>query len=100
MNPSKKDNILVLIIALCFSFLFYAYYTSTDATVRVQILTAVLAILVTVVNWKYGSSKSSANKDETIRALQEDINKPTVKADTVNAENVENVTTTTTNVNS
>lgn len=98
MKSVKNDNILVLIIVFCFAFIFYAYYTAADDTIRVQIITAVLTILGVVVNWRYGSSKSSSNKDETIRALQEDMNKPTVNADTVNAENVENLTTTTTNV--
>lgn len=92
MKQTKNDNILILIITLCFVFIFWAYGTTEDLTVKVQIITAVLAILSITVNWRYGSSKSSMNKDETIKQLQEENKTPTVKTDTLNAENIENVT--------
>lgn len=94
-----ENRILVLIICLSFAFLLFAYITNEDLTVRVQIITAVIAILGIAVNWRFGSSKSSANKDETIKSLQAaQSQQPTVVADTVQTDNVETINTNTTNV--
>lgn len=87
----KFDNSLLLtIILLSFAFLGYAYYVTTDDTMRGVILGAVISALTTVLNWKFGSSKSSANKDETIKHLQDNTH-TTVKTNNVNTENIETV---------
>lgn len=94
----KFDNTLLLtIILLSFAFLGYAYYVTTDDTMRGVILGAVISSLTTVLNWKFGSSKSSANKDETIKHLQNTANTTTVKTDNVNTENIETVNANTVN---
>jgi hypothetical protein len=52
-------------------------------------------ILLIITGFVFGSSKGSQKKDETISAMQS----KDVQADTVNAENIENVTTSTVNTN-
>lgn len=89
-NNLKFENVLtLLIVLLTYIFLGYAYYVTTDATIRGVILTAVIANAGLVLNWRYGSSKSSANKDATIQSLQENANQPTIVAKTATVENAE-----------
>lgn len=100
INIKFESVLIVVILLISYCFLSYAYYVTTDATMRGLILGAVITTLTTVINWKFGSSKSSAAKDETIKSLQEAINQPSVvKAETVNADNVDTINTNTTNVN-
>lgn len=76
LKPLLFDNVLLLtIILLSFIFLGYAYYVTEDATMRGVILGAVISSLTTVLNWKFGSSTGSVNKDKTIQSLQESYNK-------------------------
>ena len=90
MQPnSKNDNLLILVIILSFAFLFYAFYSTVELTIKSQIITAVISTLALVVGWRWGSSKSSSNKDEIINQLQKESNTTTVQADTVNAKNIE-----------
>lgn len=99
----KFENVLLLvIILLSFTFLGYAYYVTSDSTMRGVILGAVITALNTSINWRFGSSKSSQTKDEAIKTLQvaaANIPQTTIKTDTVNADNVDTVNTNTTNIN-
>lgn len=96
MKDLRFENaLLLIIILLSFIFLSYAYYVTTDATMRGVILGAVITAMNTSINWRFGSSKSSQTKDDTIKSLQtvnRDI-EPTIKADVVNTDNVETVNT-------
>lgn len=71
-TKTSNDHVLVLIIVLSFLFAFYAYYSSTDVTLRTQIITAILAILGTVIGYRYGSSRNSAKKDEIIQQMNDE----------------------------
>lgn len=87
-TKSKSESIiLIVIISYCFCFLFYAFVTTKDLTVRGVIITAVVATLTTVTQWRFGSSKSSASKDETIRSMQ-DEKKGNVVGETVETQNI------------
>lgn len=98
-RTSFENTLLLIIILLSFAFLGYAYYFTNDATMAGMILQAVIFSLTTVLNWKYGSSKSSSTKDDTIKSMQESAaNAPTtIKAEQVTAENIETVNTNTVN---
>lgn len=82
-----ENTLLLLVILLSYTFLGYAYYITTDATIRGVILGAVVASLNTVMQWRFGSSKSSANKDAIIGKMQEDAT--TIKTDTTTVQNAE-----------
>lgn len=86
-----EDTLAYMIVIFTYIFLGYAYYVTTDATIRGVILTAVIANAGLVLNWRYSSSKSSANKDATIQSMQETIkNQPTtIAAKTATVENAE-----------
>ncbi len=93
----KFDNsLLLIIIILSFVFLAYAYYVTEDPTMQGVILGAVISALTTVLNWKFGSSNSSAKKDETIKSMQNN-NNSNIITDTVNTENVETINANTVN---
>src|SRR4051812_38679133 len=87
-KTKNETIILVLIISYCFSFLFYAFITTNDLTVRGVIITAVVATLTTVTQWRFGSSKSSASKDETIKSMQQDKKSGSVVGETVETQNI------------
>jgi len=78
---------------LSYLFLAFAYYTTHDLTIRGVILASIIGTLGIATNWRFGSSKSSSNKDDTIKSLQESKNKGIVNTDSVNIENIEAVNT-------
>lgn len=85
---TKNDTVILLVVVcLCFVFLFYAFISTNDLTIRGVIITAVIATLTTAVQWRFGSSKSSASKDETIKALQ-DEKRSSVVGETVDTQNI------------
>jgi len=86
---------------MSFTFLGYAYYVTSDPTMRGVILGAVVTAMNTSINWRFGSSKGSQTKDETIKSLQGVANNndnPIIKTDVVNTDNVDTVNTNTTNI--
>lgn len=97
-------NVLAFMVVFC-SFAFFMWvvwqnYKDTNNYLS-QILTAIIAMNMLILNFFFGSSKSSQTKDDTIASMQNNILNPpptTVKADTVNADKVETVNTNTTNI--
>lgn len=76
MKEIKFENVLLLtIVLLAFVFLGYAYYVTDDKTMRGVILGAVIGSMTTCINFRFGSSKSSQVKDDTIKSLQGDTTK-------------------------
>ena len=100
-KPFQFENLLLLIIILLsYVFLAFAYYTTHDLTIRGVILASIIGTLGIATNWRFGSSKSSSNKDETIKSLQSNANNPTkIETEVVNTENIETVNADTVNNN-
>ena len=102
-KPGFMDILAIVVILLSFSYFFSVYYSrnvSSDSNFTTQIVTAVIAMDMLILSYYFGNSKSSANKDATILQQAQTANTipTTVKAETVNADNVEVVNSTNTNV--
>jgi hypothetical protein len=97
MKPSFENTLLLIIVLLSYIFLAFAYYTTGDLTIRGVILAAIIGTLGIATNWRFGSSKSSAVKDDTIELLQDGTNSTTINTPAVNTENIETVNTNTVN---
>jgi hypothetical protein len=93
MNKIKENfNFVNFFAFVIFCSLFAYFWNVKDITVAETYKN----ILLIITGFVFGSSKGSQKKDDTINAMQ---GKDNVQADTVNAENVENVTATTVNTN-
>lgn len=103
-NKTKINflNALTLVTVVC-TFIYFTYVTFLyvngklpDNSYISQILTTIIAIVLMIFNYHFGSSKSSKDKDETIKTMQSD-NKDKITVDTVNTDNIETVNTKTVN---
>lgn len=102
MERSKKisfmDIIGLIVLLLSFCYFFTVYFNNNveaDSNFTTQIVTAVIAMDMLILSYYFGNSKSSANKDATILEQAQTANGgTTVKAETVNTDNVEIVNTT------
>lgn len=76
MPQQKQDFVLVYILSVSFIYLFMItfFYPVKDDR---GIVIVVTNIITTMIGYRYGSSRGSATKDETIAKL----NEPTVAAD-------------------
>jgi hypothetical protein len=94
MNRIKENfNFINFFAFVIFASIYVYFYMNHDSTINETYKN----ILLLIAGFVFGSSKNSQKKDDTISAMQQEKN--SVQADTVNAENVENVTATTVNTN-
>lgn len=106
-NFQGFQNILAIII-IVFSFSFFMWiihiYSSQklpESNIISQILSTVVVLASLVCSYYFGSSKTSAAKDDTINKMQSQQNTPTTintdvmnnKVDTIKTDNIETVST-------
>lgn len=71
LNKEQFDNaITVIVIVFCFTFLWWASWIFRGSvTIVTQIITAVIGALGVVIGFRWGNSRNSNRKDETIDQL-------------------------------
>ncbi len=104
MDRLAASIILGSFIFYGFILWFYVQNKLGESNYISQILTALIALDSLVLAYYFGSSKSSASKDATIKSMQENAANPnlvdtTIKADVVNTDNIDTVNTNTVNTN-
>lgn len=103
------DKLAAIVIAISFIFYgailyFYIQHKGLgESNYLSQILTAVISMDTLVLAYYFGSSKSSANKDATIKSLQDNVVNPNsgdvtintdkVTSDTIKTDNIDTVNT-------
>jgi hypothetical protein len=81
-----EDPIAVLVLILGFGFLFAITFIPTAKEDNNGITIGVIGFMGVVLNWRYGSSKGSAKKDDTIQTALNDKNPVVNSAETVNVK--------------
>ena len=79
-------KIILSVITLVFSFIYFFIMLCFDKKSDAQIITAIVALNMTVFNFEFGSSSSSLAKDKTIQNMsdKENTSKIVLDSETTN----------------